>query len=667
MWTVRILILLAITCLVLYICQGIAYGSSEDEAKAPASESITEGRFAFPGGEDRGAAGAGASPTLAAPAAGAAPGGSDLWAEEKRRSREALRDWLRRMEPRDEARTHPQAAVPSEGGARNEVPANDGDEEESAESLADPVIVERPAAPDVVPDVVPDAAPAAAPDAAPDGDNGEEGEDGRDDGDREHGFASEGARGTSPPKPRLTRFTKRGAAAPAAEAQAPPDLPRALGEIADGDLPWTSSLDLALAIEAEFAGMAPSADPRVLRAELFHHLIDLSVRVGHTDNPRENLEAIRAYAADTLHLEAVDRERYPLELLRPSTVLSGKRGSPAAVAQVLLVLADRLNPYLDLEPVVAGDLLGLRYRGDNHRYTLLPAEPGRLYSDRELAERAFGKDETPAVPIRALTRKQFCGCLLGEFGAALAARGELERAARFLDRGIALYAAQPGARIARSRIFLERLDLESAREELDAAVMLAPDSTAARVARIELLEMIGDENALEEDLRFLAATGGDARRLFQLAELLYRARRTDEALSSLSALDTRADLPAEVAGGARDLRARIRVAPWVAALLDRSLPAANRFQALERLKNVPLREVDAALIAAMGDENLRLGRYAWQALRTQTGWDLPLDPAAWERAFARPPQAAGRASSASGASISPRTAMPQTKAPPHDR
>ena len=106
------------------------------------------------------------------------------------------------------------------------------------------------------------------------------------------------------------------------------DRGASLSEITDRELPWSSSLDLALALEREFADHSPAVDPQALRTEIYHRLIDLSVAVGYTDNPRENLDAIRQFLDRVLNLETALRSEADLKLLLPRSVYRLRRGSP---------------------------------------------------------------------------------------------------------------------------------------------------------------------------------------------------------------------------------------------------------------------------------------------------------------------------------------------------
>ncbi len=407
-----------------------------------------------------------------------------------------------------------------------------------------------------------------------------------------------------------------------------------IGSVADAEIPWLSTLDLAVAFELEFTGRPPPIDPRVLRASLIHHLIDLSVSIGHTDNPKENLEAIRGYIATRMQLVATRRDQETVERLRPGTVLAEKRGSPLAVALIALVLADRASPYLNLEGVRAGDLVALRYRAGHHRYILIPTDLDRLYTDRELAEMAFGAPGLAGGAIEALTRRELWGWIFGETGTALLAEGDAARAARFVERGLALFEAQAGAHIAQARLRLEARDLAGAREELARAIELEPASTLARLQRVEILEALGDGAAVEEDLRWLSRHAAHPEAGLALARHLLARRRFGEALEEIERVESRA-IPApalrdELAGLRRDILA----APWLATLADSARPDRDRFEALERLRSYPSRGCAEALAGALDDPNLRLSRYAWQVLTEQTGWSLPCTAWEWRRALA---------------------------------
>lgn len=422
------------------------------------------------------------------------------------------------------------------------------------------------------------------------------------------------------------------------EAAREPDLrtPARIGEIPDDAIPWTSTLDLVVAFEAELAGSTPPADPRVLRATLVHHLIDLSVRVGHTDNPKANLEAIRGFFADTLQLVATRVDDAPLGRLRPAVVLAEKRGVPTTLALLALVFADRLSPYLNLEPVRAGDVIALRYRSGQHRYILAPSHLDKLYTERELAEVAFGS-ATGGEEIESLTRRQFWGLLFGETGSALAREGDHDRALGFVTRGLALYAGQASARITLARHCIEACDLAGAREHLDIALVLDPSSVRARLERAKVLEALGDRTRLEADLAWLSERAEIPAASLALARLFLASGRHRDSLAALDALEARGAVPVPILEEAAEVRRHALASPWIAVLADTERPDCERFAAVEHLRVLPVRPAAEALAAVLSDSNLRLARFAWQSLRDQTGWDIPCTASDWQRALAESP------------------------------
>ncbi|MEE8141688.1 MAG: tetratricopeptide repeat protein [Planctomycetota bacterium] len=411
------------------------------------------------------------------------------------------------------------------------------------------------------------------------------------------------------------------------------DRGASLSEITDQELPWSSSLDLALALEREFGDRPPTADPRALRTEIYHRLIDLSVAVGYTDNPRENLDAIRQFLHRALNLETTLRTEADLELLLPRSVYRLRRGSPTGIGIFTLIFADRLNPYLDLEPVLAGDLLGFRYRSGSHRYTLVPAYMERLYSDKELVQLAFGEQPSSERKIRALTRKEFWGLVLGEAGAAVLKEGELDRASNLLERGLALFKDQAPAHVAQARVLLERRDFTTALEELTLAVKLDPDNVAARLARVEVLESFGNLAEAEQDLRWLARQGHHPLASLKLARHYLQRKRYRDALREVERLEGKGLPPSRRQEIAR-LRQHVEAAPWIEELRNSS-NTRRRFRAVDHLIRFPLPEVKQALVDTLKDPNQRLKLYAWNALRSLTGLRLGPDRAAWQQALER--------------------------------
>ncbi|MFQ5653747.1 MAG: tetratricopeptide repeat protein, partial [Planctomycetota bacterium] len=334
-----------------------------------------------------------------------------------------------------------------------------------------------------------------------------------------------------------------------------------LGAIPDEEIRWTETIELALSLERELAGHGGAADPRTLRQEIYHRLIDLSIQVGATDNPRSNLEAIRELLLRGIAIRVVESEASEPALLLPSGVLLERRASPLGTALLALAFADRLSPYLSLEPVLAGDLIGLRYRSGHHRFILIPSRLDRLYTDREMAEVAFGDALTTGAEIRALTRRQFWGLVLGEAGRLIHAVGEPERAALLIDRGLALYGEQARARLARARILIERRELERAREELDIALELDPGSPAARLERVGILEALGEREAAKKDLVWLAREGKLPLASLRLGRLLLEEGRFQEAMEEVKRLEGRELAPAMEEETSR-LRLQVEAAPW---------------------------------------------------------------------------------------------------------
>jgi hypothetical protein len=71
-----------------------------------------------------------------------------------------------------------------------------------------------------------------------------------------------------------------------------------------------------------------------------------------------------------------------------------------------------------------------------------------------------------------------------------------------------------------------------------------------------------------------------------------------------------------------------------------------RFEALRKVAAARTLRSTGALIAVLRDENLRLARLAWKALRTSTGQDIGFDPEAWERWWSSRAAGAGGAEGA---------------------
>lgn len=445
------------------------------------------------------------------------------------------------------------------------------------------------------------------------------------------------ARQPAPPVPAQGAPGRRTAGKSAADI-------KPLAEIRDEELTFRSSLDLSLALERQFheIGESPVTDLAVLRSQLTHHLIDLSIRAGQTDNPRDNLEAVRAYIGSVLRVEAVQRSKPDLDLLLTGRELAGHRASQAGWCLLALIFSERINSYLDLEPVITGELMALRYRSGQHRYLLVPLYPDRLYTDRDFVALAHADDDGEH-PIRVLTRREFWGVIFSEAGSALLdVDGQVAQAAYWTDRGLSLYPEHAMGHVARARIQWQRNEKESAKESLDTAVRLEPTNITARMQRAELLQGSMHVPTLIEDLRWLSRQGKHPRASFRLARLFVDQGEFLAAAQEVQFLkNTEAQMPAALQAEFPGLRNEIEAAPWVAVLTgkhqDAQQPDARRFQAIEQLRAYPLPTVHDALIAAMDDTNLRLSSYAWQVLKDMTGRsDLPKVPERWKTALGRP-------------------------------
>ncbi|MEM7166415.1 MAG: hypothetical protein AAF581_13195 [Planctomycetota bacterium] len=410
-----------------------------------------------------------------------------------------------------------------------------------------------------------------------------------------------------------------------------------LQKVRDEELTFRSSLDLSLALERQFRhlGEAPVTDLAVLRSALTHHLIDLSIQAGQTDNPRDNLEAVRAYMGSVLRVEAVQRERASLDLLLTGRVLAGHRASQIGWCLTALIFSERINSYLDLEPVVTGDLLALRYRSGAHRYILVPLYPDRLYTDRDFLALAHA-DDTGEHPIRVLTRREFWGMVFAEAGSALLEiDNEVAQAAHWIDRGLALYPEHAMGHVSRARVQMLRNEKEAAKESLDIAVRLAPTSVDARLQRADVLQGSEHIAVLIEDLRWLSRQGKHPRASFRLARLLVAKGQFLAANQELQYLSN-TKLPVDLMQEFPALRGEVEAAPWIAVLTGEH-PDARRFQAIEHLRRYPFPVVFEALIVTMDDANLRLSNYAWQILKEMTErTDLPKVPERWRLALALP-------------------------------
>lgn len=428
------------------------------------------------------------------------------------------------------------------------------------------------------------------------------------------------------------------------------DSARPIGRVENEELSFTSTLDLILALEKElqFVGDGvPRHDLQTLRFDLYHHLIDLSVQVGFTDNPRDNLDAIRSYLRHVLRVEAVARDHADLALITPARVLREHRASPVGWSLLALAFAEKLNSYLDLEPVTSGGLLALRYRSGAHRYLLVPLYPDRLYDDREFVQLAHTGKVAPApatmatskpqepAEIKVLTRKQLWGVVFGEIGDALLhLEGETARGSDWIDRGLDLYFEQARAHVARATVLLKRNDREAARESLDTAVRLEPNNLSARLRRVELLAEVGDYDRLVDDLRFLSQSGKHPRAGIRLTRVFLQHEKYFAAQKELERLQ-RAELPPSLVSELDLLTREVIAAPWVAVLRGAGSDG-ERFQAVDRLQQHRLPMVLSALVDTLDDTNLRLSRYAWQALKKMTGLEHPPIAQHWRRSLELP-------------------------------
>lgn len=402
-----------------------------------------------------------------------------------------------------------------------------------------------------------------------------------------------------------------------------------LSTIPDDDLLFSDTLRLVLALDGEFPEPHPAA-PGMLRGAIFEHLTDLSIQVGHTDNPRDNLDAVRAYLFETLQMVPAGRSHDALEALLPRRVLAMRRGSDTGLAVIALVLADRLSPYLDVEPIVVGGLLALRYRNGHHRYSLVPRHPQRLHSDHELLTLA-GIESDAASPIRVLSRRELWGWVCAEAGVALDSPETRERSAAFLARGLQLFPANARARVTRARQLMALLDSDAAIAELDAAVAANPYSVAVRLARF--VTMV-EEPAIEprgDDVRYLTEHGTGPDVVLALVRHHIERREQPSAAELVRRLDTMT-LTEEQTTERRRLEVLVEAAPWIDRLASRH-PDRVRFRAIDRLTGCTAPEALAGLIDLLDDPNLRLAGYAWRSLRRTTDLQVPRDRAKWLQAL----------------------------------
>lgn len=410
-------------------------------------------------------------------------------------------------------------------------------------------------------------------------------------------------------------------------------LSKPLSEIPDRELLWHSSLDLILALEHDFAFVDPPLDPQVLETDLKRLLLKLSVEVDVTDNPQKNLESLRVYLKDFLGYAAVERETPDVELLLPRFLMSEKRASPLCVAMLTLALADNLNKYLKLEPVMTAGLLGLRYRSGYHRYIIVPSYLDRLYSDEDFVRAAYGGESPPEAEITVLTRKQFWAMVVGAAGASLGQTKEKARAEQLLRRSIDLHPDQAPPRIALADVLRHHRQYAAAREELDRALELDPDHALARLARTEVLTELGLLAEVERDLEWLFHRRSHEKAGVRLIRHYLERKQFAAAQEEWNRLTA---LPASSLSRAEReaLRLEVEAAPWVERLL-RSQDDQDRFRAIDQLAAYPIVIVEDALLTTMQDSNLRLATYAWNQLRHVTKMDLPRDIEKWRQAFAR--------------------------------
>lgn len=444
------------------------------------------------------------------------------------------------------------------------------------------------------------------------------------------------AKDTTPPGPQGGMQNDGPSLATGADAEAVADqlgLSKPLSEIPDRELLWHSSLDLILALEHDFAFVDPPLDPQVLETDLKRLLLKLSVEVDVTDNPQKNLESLRVYLKDFLGYAAVERETPDVELLLPRFLMSEKRASPLCVAMLTLALADNLNKYLRLEPVVTAGLLGLRYRSGYHRYILVPSYLDRLYSDEDFVRAAYGGESPPEAEITVLTRKQFWAMVVGAAGASLGQTKEKARAEQLLRRSIDLHPDQAPPRIALADVLRHHRQYAAAREELDRALELDPDHALARLARTEVLTELGLLAEVEQDLEWLFHRRSHEKAGVRLIRHYLERKQFTAAQEEWNRLTA---LPASSLSRAEReaLRLEVEASPWVERLL-RSQDDQDRFRAIDQLAAYPIVLVEDALLTTMQDSNLRLATYAWNQLRHVTKMDLPRDVQRWRDAFAR--------------------------------
>ncbi len=404
-----------------------------------------------------------------------------------------------------------------------------------------------------------------------------------------------------------------------------------ISEIHDSELRWLDSLDLLIALEQEFLDYPPKADILTLKSQVMTHLIELSVIVGHSDNPRINLDELRKYLRDAMSLVAVDREGGSLEQLLPRRILATKRGSPIGIGVILLVFADRLNEYLDLEPIRASDRLAFRYRSGEHRYIICPTALEKIYTDEEFAQLCFSS-QAPEAAIQTMTREQFWGLVLGEAGSALLELAKPLRADQLLNRALKLNPEQAVARHARAKILERALDYGAALDELTLAIRAEPLSVSSRLERSRLLTKLDRHEEASEDLQWLfrerqhVEAGVAWVRYLVFAERFAEAR---EELHQLESLATQAQKPV-----VSSLRLEVEAAPWVVRL-ERSANDRDRFEALDKLVRYDLPRVQEAMVEVLNDSNLRLANYAWLCLKKLTQLEVPRDAKLWRVALKR--------------------------------
>lgn len=108
-----------------------------------------------------------------------------------------------------------------------------------------------------------------------------------------------------------------------------------------------------------------------------------------------------------------------------------------------------------------------------------------------------------------------------------------------LDRAHALARANPYPRLYRGLSRLKLGDVDAARSDIQAALLLAPDDTAVQAAAAELELAEGHFHAAELRLRPLVAKSGDVEHLLLLARALLGDGKAGEAVEVLSQLETR--------------------------------------------------------------------------------------------------------------------------------